>query len=98
VDRAWEELPDFLRTARRAGRTPVQDVEEALRPLHLPRSYREAAKRGLGAAATPSRLQTALALARAGSAEAPVNARKFGLAAGRFVALTPPGADDGCDA
>jgi hypothetical protein len=91
VERAWDELPDFLRAARRAGRTPAGDVESALRPLHLPRSYREAAKRGIGRLLTPTRLQVATALARAGEDQEPLHARKFALAAGRVLAANPAG-------
>ncbi|MCE9634273.1 MAG: hypothetical protein K8T90_01095 [Planctomycetes bacterium] len=101
VERAWDELPDFLRAARRAARTPAGDVDKALMPLHLPKSYREAAKRVVGRHLTPSRLQVALALARAGDDQDPLNARKFGLAAGRLIDTTPPGADGadgGCEA
>ena len=97
VDRAWDGLPDLLRAARRAGRTPAGDVERALSPLHLPKSYRLAAREGVGRRLTPSRLQVALALARAGDDQDPLNARKFGLAAGRLLAETPPGAPEGCD-
>lgn len=97
VDRAWDELPEFVRAARRAGRTPLGDADEALRPLHLPRSYREAAKTllaGAPASAALSRMSLALALCRAGSDQEALTARKMGLAAGRVIALTPAAQDD----
>jgi hypothetical protein len=89
TEHAWDELPEFLRSARQAARTSAGDLEHALRPLHLPRSYRAAARRALGRLLTPSRLEAALALARAGEGEDPVHARKLGLAAGRLLAARP---------
>ena len=82
---------------------PIEDDPDAsLRPLHLPRSYREAAKR-LSRSPAPTRLALALALCRAGSGEEPIHARKFGLSAGRLLATTPAAPagfedDDSCDA
>ena len=61
---------------------------KALAPLHLPRSFREAASalvRGDGA----SRFSLALTLARAGDEMEPLVARKFAWAAGRLLATTP---------
>lgn len=102
IDRAWDDLPALLRSARRAGRVREDDPDAALRPLHLPRSYREAAKR-LSRSPAPTRLALALALCRAGSGEEPIHARKFGLSAGRLLATTPAAPagsedDDSCDA
>jgi hypothetical protein len=85
VDAAWDELPDFLRAARRAARTPVEDAAAAYRPLHLPKTFVEGARRILGNPARPSRLALALALCRNGDDAAPLVARKLGLAAGRLL-------------
>lgn len=101
VERAWDELPEFVRTARRASRSSAGDAESALRALHLPRSYREAVRAVLAAVSSPTRMQLALALARVGTGEDPLNARKLGLAAGRVLAETPAGdagAGAACDA
>lgn len=94
VDDAWDRLPEFVRTARRAGRTEETDPASALRPLHLPRTFAEGAlelaRRGGGSI---SRLALALSLARFGDDASPLIARKLGLAAGRLLATTP-GTDD----
>lgn len=90
VDAAWDALPSFLRTARRAGRTQEPDADAALAPLHLPKSLRAGALALLPARAGASRLSIALALARCGDDAEPLVARKLALASGRLVATTPP--------
>jgi hypothetical protein len=86
---AHERLAGLLARSRAATRLPVEDVRTALRPLHLPRSFVEAAV-SITPGAPGHHLDLALRLTRAAEDAAPLVARKLALAAGRLLAAVPP--------
>lgn len=83
IDAAWARLPALVAAAAAAESV---DSAAVLATLHLPRSFVERAKARGSGVGTCSRLDLALAVARAGHDCAPLVARKLGLAAGRVLA------------
>jgi len=89
TESAWRGLRRLLRATGRARRLVVADADAELRPLHLPRSFRESACALLRNDVRTTRADVAMALARSGDDADPLVARKLGLAAGRLLAQTP---------